>query len=1063
VLFVHEKSDQDNDSILEYLSDVVIHLYRETKSGKIQRTIETLESRFQHVHSGRHPFFIKQHHHETFSVYPLTTSISGIIPLQQSMISANPKAKEFGIKIDGILNYFEYCHNKRYDMQPYLLKNSITLLDGDRGCHKSLFGYSFAESAFRDELWVNNKGDVCEIDYKKTRPNKILNEIAFDHINNIHPASKCIGMVLQYGETYNEDTKRDIVWDTFFGKVILPQCRNEKNEHLLFGQVSIIVCFFEVMYFSEDVYLSIIRAIIRALKTYGVGDQIPAKYDDFIHNAVMTDISDSGLIKPRPQSCVFNPSYIIYNETSYLETHIEKVKDEIEKKCKEYKKVVNIQDLWIDHSTEIVDPESKWCYYKPEVPIIVSRLIVDNCENMVNVFPQINAKNLLSILAHFCQSNKITAIVINTIDYGQRNDVNDVCQAVADNVIMFRKINLFGNWYPTMRITRSANSFHTEMMYHVYKRKDGLLELLDSFSLMKSFDCLDYSILPIRIFSPGVSKETMDYSSNIKLKLLEVKRMTEFKLMGVDNKLPKQYVANYNFNNLMGSDEAKTHTINEWHNYLKDMISASLSHMDVNIITKFYSISDISIILDNESVKDAITLMVLPGHLLGRYQKNLQSVSDYISFFDKPKYNYTVENGHNNSCFVDEKKTLISCERKDDKDEEALFGKTNHYLHTSSAKIYSPNKKDDEYIIPEILFNPVVERYQFEQNNDSSKSNKIRIKDRGDDGENQEGKGPIGRVDIKAYPYFLDPRLDLVLKSKKDNSGKIQKLYNNRTAEDYLSSLVENLLSKHKDVSNHEYIFDAAKLICDLTNKKQKFEALYIRDWFSSHQDLFNTLMKYYPQIFDHYAISYEIPYSYLYQTWYLGIPISSPRRDLACEIMVKMTEPHDLEFLRITGLGIQVVQGAYPEDNSADKYIPELKYHDLQLSLEQKCPDKKGYPISYLPCFYELVTPIGGILRNYVMDHNSKKKGKGIKLDDNIKKRIMDSIKIEACSSCLFRNKYKKCPFEMLGKLWLNKEVVNLKAEFESGKSVAQIAKIHQRTVWAIKFQLLKMDIIPS
>jgi len=1034
VIFIHEKADKDKDSILEYLSDVVIRLYRENDKGEVWRSLEAVESRFQHVHVGRHPFFIKQHHDEAFSVYPLTSAMSGILPLQQAQI--NPGECEFGIKIDGILNYFEYCHNRRFDMRPFLLKNSITLLDGDRGCNKTRFGYSFAMSAFRDEIRTIDE-KIFATDFRDHPPQEIYRYIKEGEKSE--PQTKCIGLILHFGEMYNEDQEKDIVWDTFFGKIIFPKCKqldkkgDPTGSRLTFGQISVIVCFFEMMEYSEDVYFALVWSIIRAVKTYNVGDVIPDSYDDFVKRSLVTDIAETSKPKEHSKGCVYNPTYriasvedppkeppkgCVYNPQLWDLSRCQ-IPKESPKGCvynpflmiydekNDFTQQELLGDDWIDHTAnkEIDEPEEKWCYYKDTAPVRVSRLLIDNCENLVDVFPDIHAKSFLSIMAHFCLVSNITTFVVNTVDYGDSNDVDEICQAIADNMFLFRKVHLFGNWYPTLRVARSSDSFHNEMIYHIKKRRDGLLQLFDTFSLISSFDGPNFSLLPIRIFAPGNSKEYIDYMSKIKLTLFEQVKTNEFAMLkkaATDSNLARNMSFNYNFNEGFGIEKTESFTVNKWHNYIKDMISASLSHPDVSVITKEYSISDISIILNNESVKDAVTLMILPGHLLARYQRNLQVISDFISFRDRSKTeDLTVNLINDNKLFQFP---------KPNGGDQIKFGKSGYYLHTSPTKVKPDNVSDvsdesDAYIVPDLLFNPAVSRYSILNSDNQERNHKIKIKTVNKDNDNK-----VSRIDIKAYPYYIDPRLDLLINRRDNTENNTERFYLNHTAEDYLTSYIEEGLFSN---SGYKFVSNTEELIKKILNGEYK--SVTIRDWFSAHQELFNTIIRYKPVFLKDYSIEYKIPGKFLYQTYYLGVPITSPRCDLACEIMVKMAEPHDLENLKIMGIGIPINKQTYRDK----KFIPDLDYSKLENALEKYKVDSPiqtepedeniGYPIAYFSCYYERITSIGGSLRNIVQKEvaNQGQNEVSIKLGKYYKKETGKKTD-NLCKSCFVGSECK-------------------------------------------------------
>ncbi len=1056
VIFIHEKSDKTNTSIIEFLADQVIHIYREIQEGEVWRSLEVAESRFQPLHTGRHPFFINQHNDEAFSVYPLTSAVASIIPLQLAEVKPDNDNKEYGIKIEGILNYYEYCHNKKYDMEPFFFKNTVTLLDGDRGCHKTAFAYRFAESAFRDEVWAsippNKQCEIQETNYKVNPPNTIIKEIGADVNNHTEPLTKCIGMIVHIGETYGESSGQDIVWDTFFGKVIFPNCKKnlaqkEEYSNTLMGQISSIICFFELLDYSEEVYFSIIWSMCRAVKTFNVTDEIPQSYEEFIKRAQITKVGEVADSKTNnsTKSCLFNPTFKLYNDTSYLHKNkpiwLEEVKEFLG--CNSRKD----EKIWVDHTQEQTD--EIWCkYYKQRnytdsddsivfyTPVRIARIAMDNCENLVNLFPGIKAKNLLSIVSHFCSTSNISLMVVNTIDYGDNNEITEICQAIADNVIQFRKVNLLGNWYPTMRISRSIKSLHNEAMFHIYKRKDGLLELLDSFSLIKNFDGCNHELLPIRIFAPQNSKEFNDYIDDLDLELNRRKVIDAYQTHCGIGHISKGKGAvtlttndntkgsiTLNFESISCLGDHSDNAVNQWHNYLKEMISASLSHMEVNIVSKSYSISDVSIVLDNESIKDAVTLMVIPGHLLHRYMNNLLVISDYINFYDKPAYNYEGK-FKVGEVWVDQKSrpTLLKFDHKKGKSEDkAVFGKSYHFMHESKTKIKSDS--GENYVVPDQLFNPALERYPLgSKEKHYSHGYAIRMKDvpdkAGKDILKINGLEYSGRVDVKAYPFYIDPRIDLIISSAKNGGeltdSKADTLWNNHTAEDYFVSYIEQLmveppvtdelifLNRSKDLVKH-----LKDLVCTRKLPKEyKDNPLIIRDWYSAHQEMINTILRTDPDFFSKLRVAYRVPLPMIYQTWYLGVPQTSPRKDLACEIMVKMTEPHDMETLKILGIGLPVNEGSYHKFEK--KYFPELEYQKVKSALASN-----AIPISYMLCYYKLITPIGGAVRNIAQSDYKRQKDRLNANAADVKALLKSKIKRDiACNNCLLKS---RCPIKNL------------------------------------------------
>ncbi|MDP3114247.1 MAG: hypothetical protein Q8M98_05655 [Candidatus Cloacimonadaceae bacterium] len=643
---------------------------------------------------------------------------------------------------------------------------------------------------------------------------------------------------------------------------------------------------------------------------------------------------------------------------------------------------------------------------------------MDNCENLVNVFSNITAKSLLTILAHFSSVNNITMMLINTINHGESNEITEVCQAIADNVFLFQKINLLGNWYPTMRVTRSSRSLHNEVTLHVYRRQDGLLELLDSFSLIKNFACSEHALLPIRIFAPGNSKEFIQFISDIRFQLERTKLLDDFEVAHakIDNQAIKSALK-LNYGTIKSGDVATVSTINEWHNYIKEMISASLSHQDVSITTKPYSISDVSIVLDNESVKDAVTLQIIPGHLLHRYLSNLLVISDYINFYNNPALDYNKKFAEH-FVTVDDNYTSITFEtdNQSSRIKKCILGKSYYFMHTSSTKIAS-TEEEETFIIPDILFNPAIDRYPTTGLSTSPEHGyKIRLKDVKEHGGkyalvlnyDDDGKPTElfeGRIDVRAYPFYIDPRIDLIIRKGKDVSPQTKDnyIYKNHSAEDYFATFCE-LNSEERQQEQLGVILTNSyekqnDLLCNIQDLGVN-KTIVIRDWYSAHQELINTVLQNQPDFFEDYQISYVIPTKFLYQTWYLGVPNTSPRKDLACEIMVKMTEPHDMETLKILGLGIPVNRQAYAKKEK--KYFPSLEYEKLL----EKLKTSNAVPVSYMLCYYKLVTPIGGALRNLALatkSNNSKDNQIGILVDSYLK------LKNSLCKSCLLKG--ERCP----------------------------------------------------
>ncbi|MCD4650203.1 MAG: RAD55 family ATPase, partial [Candidatus Cloacimonetes bacterium] len=167
--FIQERHPEHPDVLIEYVCDVVIRLHRKYIGDEYTRIIEILESRFASIFLGKHPFYLVNTN--SILVYPNINALHELIPHRKRIQSNECKdmrdgkdKKNYGLKISGILNFYKYTHSKPRRMKPYWLKNTLTILIGDYGCHKSNFAELFALSAFRDEDWVTTSNSSLELD-----------------------------------------------------------------------------------------------------------------------------------------------------------------------------------------------------------------------------------------------------------------------------------------------------------------------------------------------------------------------------------------------------------------------------------------------------------------------------------------------------------------------------------------------------------------------------------------------------------------------------------------------------------------------------------------------------------------------------------------------------------------------------------------------------------------------------------------------------------------------------------------------------------------------------------
>ncbi|MCU0288674.1 MAG: hypothetical protein MUF15_20055, partial [Acidobacteria bacterium] len=705
VIFVGEKDPQQPDSIIEYLSDVVIKLYKDYKQVAFNRVIELVKSRFQKFHHGKHTFYLTKHDSGFIRIYPSSTALSDMIPPRKRVHP--PKSgiaqseREVGIKIDGIINFFKYSHLYSAKMEPFFLKNSITMFTGDRGTHKSAFAKKFALSAFRDERWETSSGTLMEFDYREREADKPWEEIYELVRQNARPKEKAAALLLYFSENYDEDPKKDIIWETYFGKIIIPGCKTQQRSYV--GYISHIVCSYEVKDLTEDVYLYQLEELIRTIESYKVDEPIPGSYTEFINRKSLS-LKNRVIERTKIEGNVeFNPYLFIYQGTGIL------------------------------NPQEVFD-------YSNVKKIKVSRMVLDDAENLENVYTTLDARKYISTLAHICMAREITLGIVNTRSKERTSIVDTVCNAVSDNAFKFDKYFFKGELFTTFNIIRSATSFHNNMLYYISKRDDGLLQLKNTFALLANVEKQNPEPIGIRLFLPDFSKE---FSKNIYRLLVD----RDIDLVSADNSFnkPKGVAKGINFASefkikygLRGLETIykpyhKFPSIyRDWHEFIKDMIIYSLAHPNVEIFTANDPFTDVSIILDDESAKDAITILCLPGYLMDLYEKNLTTISDYIHFAgEEDNVPVLVSLNKNNGewiSFTDAPKKEGSEELKNNV-EQIKLGNEFYYLKKSAIRLFSDNAKDNTkdsaeddtkdnskcknmhtWIIPEILFNIVVAR-----------------------------------------------------------------------------------------------------------------------------------------------------------------------------------------------------------------------------------------------------------------------------------------------------------------------------------------------------------------
>ena len=1309
VFFILEKNPDQPDFFVEYLSDIVIKLHKVFKHDSYFRIFELVKSRFQKLFHGKNIFYITKPDSGFIRVYPSIKAMAELIPnrkrVQPTNFDFNENKKEVGIKIDGIINFFKYTHLYENKMAPFFHKNTICMFSGDRGCHKSSFAKKFALSAFRDERCETSTGYIVEFDYREQEANRPWEELMTIGFWNSKPKEKAIALLLYFSENYKEDPENDIIWDTYFGKVIIPGCKSEGKRYI--GYISHIVCSYEVKGLTEDVYIYQLDEFIRAIESFNVTNEIPENYIDFIRYSSISLMNRKTRSGQKTKKVSFNPYNTIYsgdffknfeidckaikefmnreihimgfgesdtraekvtefigkmsinvlkqlreiknliffakplnishaikkiiaviktcrsdmrlhgfllegklndalnnifrivleeirsiergeysklkklseteikrlkNKLNIIETQIHKIDflrrmhifqiiwERYKKKCPstKYMEEDKLEEIFLDkkkgrsklpysdHEGNALFNYKFFCQkeikkieknqenepfrlndeeikYKDTKRVKITRMVLDDAENLENVYNILDPKRYISTMFHLCLAREITLVIVNTRSENETSQVDTVCNAVSDIVFQFEKKYFKGDLFKIVHIIRSSTGFHNKMMYSISKRDDKLLQLNNTFALLSDIEKQNTEPLKIRLFLPDLSKEFAKYMYSLLIERDMYMLDYADDKPGADQRWPQYFSKRFKFSTqatiidrerletLYDLREKFPSNYKDWQDFLKDMITYSLAHPNVEIFTANDPFTDISIILEDETAKDAITILCLPGYLMDLYEKNLASISDYIRFpgskkgllpgeedyfpvkvyvdeekwisFDKDRGTDDnkpspgeIDNGQNNS-------------KTDETDKKDLkFGHEFYYLKKATIRVPedSGKKENNEngnkgekkeamnrWILPEVIFNPVIAR--------NEKTNKI-IKKKY---KNEE------YIDIKGYPYYIDTRVDLVF-SLEDEVKKNQKevhSFIHDTPHDFVAMFFElwfkladedraKLKCDHEHLSCKEkcnfcfsaqaYSMDTKKcsrenggkskdILCKASDKFAKYikeaaefdqeglirklkkladgsdkSIIVLREWYSSAQLKLAALESFLHTHDKRIYVRMEIPDCFLYTTWYLAIPVNSPQRDTASEMITKMTEPQDLAYLQISGIGLQLSDRFY--DRDIPKSYPEYEYHKVREAMERLINGKSGkgnlgIPISAIPCYFDLLTPLGGMLkdvyrgyRNSISRPGKRPPGKILTLKEDLSKKLIAFSKSfkywqekekERCKSCymsyLFCNYNKK------------------------------------------------------
>ena len=687
----------------------------------------------------------------------------------------------------------------------------------------------------------------------------------------------------------------------------------------------------------------------------------------------------------------------------------------------------------------------------------VSRIVLDDAENLDKVYKSLDPPKYISTLAHLCLAKEITLGIVNTRSKDETSDVDTVCNAVSDNAFQFEKFFFKGEMFTTFSIIRSATSFHNNMMYYLSKGDDDLLQLKNTFALLSDVDKRKPELIEIHLFLPDLSKE---FSKSMYRILLNRDRIL-YSDRSIANEKEKENNGN-GMNDLARaidyasefkviSQQKELETIynprerfpsiyKDWHDFLKDMITYSLAHPEVEVFTANDPFTDISIILDDESAKNAISILCLPGYLMDLYEKNLASISDYVHFCGNEDYQPVWTKLKDKKKWIEIMENNEEDEQNPENDNKKVkLGNEFYYLQKAPIRVPDGPRKIEEddknknknedfwkhfWIVPEILFNPAIARDET--------TNQVIIKEY----KNQK------YMDIKGYPYYIDPRVNLVFSTKDSNGSEesIPDYFVHNDAHDFVALFFElwfnkadgmkNCEKKHKDrpckagcnfcffeqatkEKNKNQIREiveefvkhvkrsvlfnqqglAKNIVRWFNNDDSGEKEIVLREWYSSAQQKLKVIEPLLMNLKRKVHVRLEIPKYFLYTTWYLAIPLNSPRKDMASEIIIKMTEFHDLAHHQISGIGLQLDERFY--DKNMDKFYPQYDYSKVLSAMKnlndynKKCSNEKesiGIPIASNHCYFENLTLLGGFLGDFYRYYKNS-----VSTDKNFPRKIDD------------------------------------------------------------------------
>ena len=182
---------------------------------------------------------------------------------------------------------------------------------------------------------------------------------------------------------------------------------------------------------------------------------------------------------------------------------------------------------------------------------------------------------------------------------------------------------------------------------------------------------------------------------------------------------------------------------------------------------------------------------------------------------------------------------------------------------------------------------------------------------------------------------------------------------------------VVNTVNEFVDTVIRSVKFDKIGLIEKLEEfQKKNTGRIVLREWYSSAQLKLSALEPFLQAENIKLDITLGIPDCFLFTTWYLAIPVNSPRKDTASEIIIKMTEPPDLAYFQISGIGLQLSRWFYTEN--IHKSYPKYEYPKVLKAMENLLEENNsdetepiGIPVSSIHCYFEQLTPLGGMLRD--------------------------------------------------------------------------------------------------